>query len=111
MVLATLRQLRRIEQGRPDPPRWRLRLQGSPRPEGHFAALQSLARHLGGAPGAMAPLLDGGEHHTPPLDRELAEPLAEELRRQGLHCTVEAAVGGNATATTPTGTGTEGLRP
>jgi hypothetical protein len=104
VVLATLRQLRRIEQGCPDPPRWRLRLQGSPRPEGHFAALQSLARHLGGAPGAMAPLLDGGEHHTPPLDRELAEPLAEDLRRQGLHCTVEAIAAAEPVAS-------EGLRP
>lgn len=90
VVLATLAQLRRIELGCPDPPRWRLRLQGSPRPEGRFTALQSLARHLGGAPGAMAPLLDGGEHLTPALDRELAEPLAEDLRRQGVHCALEA---------------------
>ncbi|MBD2720353.1 NAD-binding protein [Synechococcus sp. FACHB-909] len=104
VVLATLRQLRRIELGCPDPPRWRLRLQGSPRPEGHFTALQSLARHLGGAPGAMAPLLDGGEHLTPALDRELAEQLAEDLRRQGLHCAVEAVAVGDAVAS-------EGLRP
>ncbi len=89
VVLATLRQLRRIELGCPDPPRWRLRLRGSPRSEGRFTALQSLARHLGGAPGAMAPLLDGDEHLTPALDRELADPLAEDLRRQGVHCTVE----------------------
>lgn len=90
VVLATLRQLRRIELRSPTPPGWCLRLRGTPREEGRFEALQSLARHLGGAPGAMAPLLDGGEHLTPALDRELAEQLAEELRRQGLHCTVEA---------------------
>ena len=98
VVLATLRQLRRIELGCPDPPRWRLRLQGSPRSEGRFTALQSLARHLGGAPGAMAPLLDGAEHLTPALDRELADPLAEELRRQGVHCTVEPVVEAGASA-------------
>ncbi len=99
VVLATLRQLRRIELGCPDPPGWRLRLQGSPREEGRFEALQSLARHLGGAPGAMAPLLDGAEPVTPALDRELAEQLAEELRRQGLHCEVEAVAVGEASTT------------
>jgi len=52
----------------------------------------------------MAPLLDGAEHLTPALDRELAEQLAEELRRQGLHCTVEAVAVGEAVAT-------EGPRP
>ncbi len=90
VVLATLRQLRRIELGSPDPPGWRLRLQGAPRDEGRFEALQSLARHLGGAPGAMAPLIDGGEHLTPALDLELAEQLAEELRRQGVRSCLEA---------------------
>ena len=90
LVLATLSQLRRIELGSPDPPGWRLRLQGSPRQEGRFEALQSLARHLGGAPGAMAPLLDGADHLTPALDRELAEQLAEELRRQGIRSHLEA---------------------
>ncbi|MCP9857527.1 MULTISPECIES: NAD-binding protein [unclassified Cyanobium] len=90
VVLATLAQLRRVELGRPDPPGWRLRLQGSPRQEGRFEALQSLARHLGGAPGAMAPLLDGADHLTPALDRELAEQLAEELRRQGIRSHLES---------------------
>jgi Trk K+ transport system NAD-binding subunit len=99
LVLATLTQLRRIELGCPDPPGWRLRLQGSPREEGRFAALQSLARHLGGAPGVMAPLLDGAERVTPALDLELAEQLAVELRRQGLHCAVEAVAVGGANAT------------
>ncbi len=99
MVLATLAQLRRVELGIPDPPGWRLRLRGAPREEGRFEALQSLARHLGGAPGTMAPLLDGAEHVTPALDRELAEQLAEELRRQGLHCGVEAVAVGEAAAT------------
>ena len=90
VVLATLGALRKIELGCPDPPGWRLRLQGPPREEGRFDALQSLARHLGGAPGAMAHLLDGAEHLTPALDRELAEQLMEELRRQGVHSRLEA---------------------
>ncbi len=104
VVLATLAQLRRVELGCPVPPGWRLGLQGAPREEGRFEALQSLARHLGGAPGAMDPLLDGKEHLTPALDRELAEQLAEDLRRQGLHCTVEAVAVAEAAAS-------EGLRP
>ena len=99
VVLATLAQLRRVELGCPVPPGWRLRLQGAPREEGRFEALQSLARHLGGAPGTMAPLLDGKEHLTPALDHELAEQLAEELRRQGLHCTVEAVAVAEVVAT------------
>jgi Trk K+ transport system NAD-binding subunit len=95
VVLATLGALRRIEARCPEPPGWCLRLQGSPRAEGRFDALQSLARHLGGAPGAMAHLLDGREHCTPALDRELAEQLAEELRRQGVHSVLEVVTAGS----------------
>ncbi len=91
LVLATLTALRRIELGLQAPPAWRVRLRGAPQADRRFDAMQCLARHLGTAPGAMAGLLDGGEHLTPCLDREIAERLAEELRRQGVGGRLEPA--------------------
>ncbi len=91
LVLATLTALRRIELGLQAPPAWRVRLRGAPQADRRFDAMQCLARHLGTAPGAMAGLLDGGEHLTPCLDREIAERLAEELRRQGVDGRLEPA--------------------
>ncbi len=89
LVLATLGDLRRIEAGRCRPPAWRVRLQGAPRDDRHFDALQALARHLGEAPGALTGLLDGEEHLTQPIDEDLGEMLVRELRRQGVHCRLE----------------------
>jgi hypothetical protein len=89
VVLGSLDDLRRIELGRAVPPAWCLRIQGRPDATLRFDALQSLARHLGQAPGAMASLLNGEEHLTPPLDRDSAEGMAEELRRCGIRCRLE----------------------
>jgi Trk K+ transport system NAD-binding subunit len=91
LVLATLAALRRIELGLQAAPAWRVRLQGAPQSDRRFDAMQCLARHLGMPPGAMAALLDGGEHLTPGLDREIAERLVEELRRQGVDARLEPA--------------------
>ena len=88
MVLATADSLRRIELGDATPPNSRLRLRfpSDGNPSRRFTAQQSLARWLGCAPGTVAPLLDGREQLTPPLDGDLCEPLIEELQRQGVHC-------------------------
>ena len=67
-----------------------MRLRGAPREDRQFDALQALARHLGTAPGALAGLLDGEEHLTPPIDEDLGELLVLELRRQGVRCELEA---------------------
>ncbi|KEF42211.1 MAG: hypothetical protein ER33_06725 [Cyanobium sp. CACIAM 14] len=100
LVLATLAALRRIELALLAPPCWRVRLEGAPRADRRFDAIQCLARHLGAAPGAVAPLLDGSEHFTDGLDQEIAERLVEELRRQGVRCRLEpveaAATAGDA---------------
>jgi K+/H+ antiporter YhaU regulatory subunit KhtT len=88
-VLGTLGDLRCIERGQAVPPAWCVRLQGVPEEALHFDALQSLARHLGSAPGALAPLLDGQEHRTPPLDQDIAELMVRELRRLNIRCSLE----------------------
>jgi hypothetical protein len=90
-VLCTLADLRGIERGRAVPPAWCVRLQGTPEEALRFDALQSLARHLGQAPGALAPLLDGREHCTPPLDQDIGEMMVRELRRLNVHCSLEPA--------------------
>jgi Trk K+ transport system NAD-binding subunit len=91
VVLATADSLRRIELGEARPPGCRLRLQN-----GHvdaasscFEAQQLLARALGCLPGEVAPLLDGQEHLSPPLDGDVGELLIDELRRQGVRCQLE----------------------
>jgi len=91
-VLCTLADLRGIERGCAVPPAWCVRLQGVPEEALRFDALQSLARHLGQAPGALAPLLDGREHCTPPLDQDIGEMMVRELRRLNIRCSLEAAV-------------------
>jgi hypothetical protein len=90
-VLGTLGDLRCIERGRAVPPAWRVRLQGVPEEALRFDALQSLARHLGRAPGALAPLLDGREHRTPALDQDIGELMVQELRRLNIRCSLEPA--------------------
>ena len=37
----------------------------------------------------MIHLLDGEMHHTPPVDREICELLVDDLRRQGVECTLD----------------------
>ena len=73
------------------PPRYRLRIQfqGALSPERHFQAQQSLARWVGCLPGEVAYLLDGEKHLTPPEDREICDLLVEDLRRQGVECTLD----------------------
>lgn len=88
-VLGTLADLRSIENGQEIPPVWCVRLQGDPPEAYRFDAQQSLARHLGMAPGSTTHLLDGGEHLTPPLDRDSGEQLVRELRRLGIRCQLE----------------------
>jgi hypothetical protein len=91
VVLATAANLRNIELGHPLPPCYRLRikLQGTPWPERRFQAQQSLARWIGCLPGEVAHLLDGEEHLTAPVDREIADLLVEDLRRQGVESSLE----------------------
>jgi Trk K+ transport system NAD-binding subunit len=91
VVLATAANLRGIELGKPLPPCWRLRIQlrGTAWPERRFQAQQSLARWIGCRPGEVVHLLDGEEHLTPPVDREIADLLAEDLRRQGVECRLQ----------------------
>ena len=91
VVLATAANLRNIELGHPLPPSYRLRikLQGTPWPERRFQAQQSLARWIGCLPGEVAHLLDGEEHLTAPVDREIADLLVEDLRRQGVESSLE----------------------
>jgi Trk K+ transport system NAD-binding subunit len=91
VVLATAASLRSIELDHPLPPRFRLRLQvkGKLSPERRFQAQQSLARWIGCLPGEVVYLLDGGKHLTPAVDREICDLLVEDLRRQGVECTLD----------------------
>ena len=93
VVLATADSLRRVELGEASPPGCRLRLRFTGAPEGarRFEAQQSLARWLGCVPADVAGLLDGREHHSPPIDAELCDLLIGDLRRQGVACDVEPA--------------------
>jgi Trk K+ transport system NAD-binding subunit len=95
LVLATLASLRRIELSQEILPRWRLRLKllGSTSMERCFEVQQCLARWIGCVPGEVAHLLDGQEHLSPPLDQEISEMLINDLRRQGVHCLLEANEG------------------
>jgi len=90
VVLATAASLRSIELGNPAPPRYRLQIQfqGALSPERRFQAQQSLARWIGCLPGEVVHLLDGEKHLTPPVDREICDLLLEDLRRQGVECTL-----------------------
>jgi Trk K+ transport system NAD-binding subunit len=91
VVLATAASLRSIELGNPVPPRYRLRIQfqGVLSPERRFQAQQSLARWIGCLPGDVIHLLDGEKHLTPPVDREICDLLVDDLRRQGVDCTLD----------------------
>jgi len=91
VVLATASSLRRIELGNVVPPHYRLRiqLQGAASPERRFQAQRSLARWIGCLPGEVVHLLDGEVHLTPPLDREIRDLLVEDLRLQGVECSLE----------------------
>jgi hypothetical protein len=91
VVLATADSLRRIELGEASPPGCRLRLQNSHAAlaSSRFEAQQLLARALGCLPGQVAGLLDGQEHLSPPLDRDICDLLIAELRRQGVRCQLE----------------------
>jgi Trk K+ transport system NAD-binding subunit len=89
LVLGTLADLRGIELGQEVPPAWCVRLQGCPDEALRFDALQSLARHLGRAPGALAPLLDGQEHRSCGIDRVIGDMLLVELQRLGIRCSLE----------------------
>jgi Trk K+ transport system NAD-binding subunit len=91
VVLATAARLRSIELGNPVPPRYRLsiQIQGALSPERRFQAQQSLARWIGCRPGEVVHLLDGDKHFTPPVDREICDLLVEDLRRQGVDCTLD----------------------
>ncbi len=95
VVLATAASLRSIELGNPVPPRYRLRIQfqGVLSPERRFQAQQSLARWIGCLPGDVVHLLDGEKHLTPPVDREICDLLVDDLRRQGVDCTLDQDAG------------------
>jgi len=86
MVLATADSLRRIELAEACPPDGRVWLQApADLPSSRrFEAQRSLARWLGCSPGAVAALLDGRAHLSPPIDSELGELLVVDLHRQGL---------------------------
>lgn len=43
---------------------------------------------IGCLPGEVVHLLDGEKHLTPPVDREICDLLVEDLRRQGVECTL-----------------------
>jgi Trk K+ transport system NAD-binding subunit len=92
-VLADLSALRRVELGRSNPPAWYLRLQviGPLDSDRRFEIQQCLARWLGRQPGEMLGLLDGAEHVSPRLDRDISELLAQDLHHLGVRCQVEAA--------------------
>lgn len=91
VVLATAAALRSIELGNALAPGCRLRicLPGAASQERRFQAQQSLARWIGCSPGDVAHLLDGEEHLSPPLDEEISALLVENLRRQGVACSLE----------------------
>lgn len=93
VVLATAAKLRGIELGTPLPPcyRVRIKLHGAPWPERRFQAQQTLARWIGCSPGEVVHLLDGEEHVTPPVDRDIGDLLVEDLRRQGVESSLEPA--------------------
>jgi hypothetical protein len=95
LVLATLASLRRIELAQAILPSWRLRLKllWVATADRCFEAQQSLARWIGCAPGEVAALLDGQEHLSPPLDQDISELLINDLRRQGVHCSLESIEG------------------
>ena len=95
VVLATAASLRSIELGNPVPLRYRLRIQfqGILSPERRFQAQQSLARWIGCLPGDVVHLLDGEKHLTPPVDREICDLLVDDLRRQGVDCTLDQDAG------------------
>ena len=95
VVLATAASLRSIELGNPVPARYRLRIQfqGVLSPERRFQAQQSLARWIGCLPGDVVHLLDGEKHLTPPVDREICDLLVDDLRRQGVDCTLDQDAG------------------
>ena len=95
VVLATAASLRSIELGNPVLPRYRLRIQfqGILSPERRFQAQQSLARWIGCLPGDVVHLLDGEKHLTPPVDREICDLLVDDLRRQGVDCTLDHDAG------------------
>lgn len=94
-VLADLSALRRVELGRSSPPAWCLRLQviGALDSDRRFELQQCLARWLGRQPGEMLGLLDGNKHHTPRLDRDISELLAQDLHHLGVRCQVEPVSG------------------
>ena len=91
VVLATAANLRSIELGNPVPPDYRLRIQllGKLTQERRFQAQQSLARWIGCLPREVVHLLDGEKHLTPAVDREICDLLVEDLRRQGVDCTLD----------------------
>jgi hypothetical protein len=91
VVLATAASLRSIELGNALPPRFRLRIRlpGAASPERRVQAQRSLARWIGCLPGEVVHLLDGEVHLTPPLDREIRDLLVEDLRLQGVECSLE----------------------
>jgi Trk K+ transport system NAD-binding subunit len=100
-VLADLDALRRVELGRVSPPAWCLRLQviGMPDAERRFNLQQCLARWLGRQPGEVLPLLDGREHRSPPLDRDISELLAQDLHHLGVRSQVVPVSGDGTTRT------------
>jgi hypothetical protein len=95
VVLGTLASLRRIELDQAVLPGWRLRLKlsGGSSAERCFEAQQCLARRIGCVPGDVASLFDRQEHLSPPLDQDISELLINDLRRQGVHCSLEPIEG------------------
>jgi Trk K+ transport system NAD-binding subunit len=91
VVLATPAALRSVEMGAIRPPQHRLRLRcpADLSADRRFEVQQSLARWIGCAPGEALALIDGSEQPLPPLDREIAESLRHDLRRQGVDCSPE----------------------
>jgi Trk K+ transport system NAD-binding subunit len=91
VVLATASSLRHIELGNAIPPccRLRIRMPGPASQERRFQAQQSLARWIGCQPGDVAHLVDGAEHLSPLLDRDISALLLDDLRRQGMECVLE----------------------
>lgn len=91
VVLASSESLRRVELGAITPPRCRLRLRfpAGQAPDRRFEVQHSLARWLGCPPGEVLDLLDGADHLLPPLDENIGDLLSQELRRQGVQCSLE----------------------
>ena len=105
VVLATLAALRRIERGELAPPAWRLglRLPETLGREQHFELLQTLARYLGCAPAAVAPLLRQGSETELAVDPECGELLLRDLRCLRLQVTLSKAPALGAAAVGPSG--------